>query len=274
MNRIFIPKTEPPKEQSQPAWWFAFVGDQLLIRTQSDQVDIPCLLNLSEVGLVPIRQQYLGTLAGTDCYSVELPKDNVPPEGMTFQGLRQLYGHLEENLFSVAGRAFQIVEWDRNHQYCGHCGTKTLLLSGKRAKQCPTCSLVTYPRLSPAVIVLVERGDEVLLARAHRFPTNFYSILAGFVEPGESLEDTIIREIYEEVRIEVKDIKYFGSQPWPYPNSLMIGFSATYANGEIEIDGDELADASWFTRNNLPQIPPKLSIARRLIDWFVEGKQD
>jgi len=271
LNRTFIPYTEPPKEQSH-AWWFTFLDSQLLIRKESSKAYIPCLIDISELGLTPIRKQYLGTLAGTDCYSVELDRDSVTPSGMTFEGVRKLYGYLESDFFSLAGRAFQIMEWDRTHQYCGHCGTQTLQLSGKRAKQCPKCRLVSYPRLSPAVIVLVEREAEILLARAHHFPDNLYSILAGFVEPGESLEDAIIREIYEEVSIEIKDIKYFGSQPWPYPNSLMIGFTATYASGEIHIDQNELADAAWFTKENLPLIPPKLSIARSLIDWFVTDK--
>ncbi len=274
MNRTFISKIEPPKEQSQPAWWFAFRGKQLLISNEGDCATIPYSTNVKELGLTPVRQQYLGTLAGADCYSAELDPDDVPPSGMTFAGLRQLCGNLEEDLFSLAGLAFQIVEWDHTHQYCGYCATPTLQLSGKRAKRCPKCSLVSYPRLSPAVIVLVERGSEILLARAHHFPDHLYSILAGFVEPGESLEDTIVREIYEEASIKVKDIRYFGSQPWPYPNSLMIGFIATYASGEIQIDGTELADAGWFTKEDLPLIPPKLSIARKLIDWFVTREEE
>lgn len=272
MNQNFISKTEPPQVQSRPALWFAFCGSQLLVCTERDRVCIPRLFDMKEVGLTPIHQQYLGTLNNIDCYSAELNRDSLPPNGMTFEALRKLYGNLEEDLFSLAGLAFQVMEWDRTHQYCGHCGTQTVPVSGKRAKLCPNCSLISYPRLSPAVIVLVERGTEILLARAHHFPANLYSILAGFVEPGESLEDTIIREIYEEARIKVKDIRYFGSQPWPYPNSLMIGFTATYASGEIQIDETELADAAWFNKHNLPLIPPKLSIARKLIDWFVEGK--
>lgn len=272
MNRIFISYTDPPKKQSQPAWWFAFIGNKLLIHQEHSAATIPCLIDISELGLTPVRKQYLGTLAGTDCYCVELGSDNVPPNGMSFQVLRKLYDCLEEDFFSLAGRAFQIMEWDRTHQYCGHCGTQTVQVLGKRAKECPKCGLVTYPRLSPAVIVLVERGAEILLARAHHFPDNLYSILAGFVEPGESLEEAVRREIYEEVSIKVKDIKYFGSQPWPYPNSLMLGFTATYASGEIQIEQNELADAAWFTKNNIPLIPPKLSIARSLIDWFLAGK--
>jgi NAD+ diphosphatase len=127
-----------------------------------------------------------------------------------------------------------------------------------------------FPRISPAVIVLVERQEKVLLARASRFTENLYSVLAGFAEPGETLEDTVMREIREEVGVEVSDIRYFGSQPWPYPDSLMIGFTASWAAGEIAADNDEITDARWFTVDNLPKIPDKLSISRSLIDWFIE----
>jgi NAD+ diphosphatase len=138
---------------------------------------------------------------------------------------------------------------------------------GERARTCPACGLAAYPRLSPAVITVVERGPEILLAQGINFPEPFYSTLAGFVEPGESLEEAVEREIREEVGIEVRDVTYFGSQPWPFPNSLMIGFTATYGRGEIEIDPTELVDAAWFRKDALPHIPPPLSISRRLIDW-------
>jgi NAD+ diphosphatase len=142
-------------------------------------------------------------------------------------------------------------------------------MEGERAKKCPLCGLVNYPRIAPAVIVLVTRGDEVLLARANNFPAAFYSTLAGFVEPGETLEEAVRREVGEEVGITLDNIKYFGSQPWPYPHSLMIGFTADYAGGDIQVDGRELSDAAWFTRDNMPQIPPKLSIARSLIESYL-----
>lgn len=276
MHRTFIPGIAPPAVQSEPAWWFAFVSNKLLVRLEGTVSQIPQLINLSEIGLVPIRTQYLGTLDGQSCYSAELPLDAlaqlnkvVAPPGMSLRGLRELYGTLDEDLFMLSGRAIQIVEWDRTHQYCGHCATPTTQLPNERAKRCSKCRLVNYPRLSPAIIVLVSRGEEVLLARAHRFPPKMYSVLAGFVEPGESLEETVVREVREEVGIEVKDIRYFGSQPWPFPNSLMIGFTATYASGDIVIEPQELTEAAWFSKHNLPQIPPKLSIARKLIDWFV-----
>ncbi|NJR67192.1 MAG: NAD(+) diphosphatase [Leptolyngbyaceae cyanobacterium CRU_2_3] len=210
-------------------------------------------------------------LDGDACYEVELATDTVPPDGMDLVGLRELHGVLEDDLFALGARAVQIKEWDRTHQYCGHCATVTVQMPNERAKRCPKCSLVSYPRLSPAIIVLVSRDDEVLLARAPRFPTTMYSVLAGFVEPGESLEETVIREVREEVGVEVKDIRYFGSQPWPFPNSLMIGFTATYAGGEIVPEPNEIVEAAWFHKHNLPQVPSKLSIARQLIDWFAES---
>ncbi len=270
MQRIFIPSTTQPTQKSQPAWWFAFMGNKLLVYPETAKSKIPCLISLTEIGLTPIRTQFLGTLEGSPCYCAELDKDIAVPEDMAFQGLRELYGSLEDDLFALGGRAFQIMEWDRTHQYCGHCATPTIQLEGDRAKRCPKCDLVNYPRLSPAIIVLISRGEEVLLARATRFPQSMFSVLAGFVEPGESLEETVIREVREEVGIEIKDIRYFGSQPWPYPNSLMIGFTAIYASGDIKIDPREIAEVAWFKKHNLPKIPPNLSIARKLIDWFVE----
>lgn len=269
MHRTFIPGTTPFSPQPEPSWWFAFVSNKLLVHLKGTLSQIPNFVSLAEIGLEPVRTQFLGTLDGQPCYSAQLPKDTIVPNGMSLLGLRELYGMLDEDLYMLSGRAIQIVEWDRTHQYCGHCATPTSQLSHERAKRCPKCGLVNYPRLSPAIIVLVSRGEEVLLARAPRFPIGMYSVLAGFVEPGESLEETVVREVREEVGIEVKDIRYFGSQPWPFPNSLMIGFTATYASGDVVIEPQELVEAGWFTKHNLPQIPPKSSIARKLIDWFV-----
>lgn len=272
MHRTFIPGIAPPAIQSEPAWWFAFVGNKLLVRVEGMLSYIPNLISLTEIGLMPVRSQFLGTLDTRSCYSAELAKDALIPDGMTLLGLRELYGTIDDDLFALSSRAIQIMEWDRTHQYCGHCATPTTQLPTERAKRCPNCGLVNYPRLSPAVIVLISRGEEILLARAPRFRSGMYGLIAGFVEAGESLEETIVREVREEVGIEVKDIRYFGSQPWPFPNSLMIGFTASYASGEIAIDPQELEDAAWFTKDNLPLIPPKLSIARKILDWFISSE--
>jgi NAD+ diphosphatase len=192
---------------------------------------------------------------------------------MAFEGLRLLYGLLEEDAFKVALRAMHLVEWDRTSRFCGRCGARTEPRGEERAKQCTGCGTLIFPRISPAVIVLIERGDQVLLARAARFPESLYSVLAGFVEPGESLEETVHREIEEETGILVKDVRYFGSQPWPFPDSLMVGFTARYKSGEIRVDGKEILDARWFSVDDLPQIPGRVSIARKLIDRFIEKHQ-
>ncbi len=217
-------------------------------------------------------QHYLGQLDGHSCYAVDLPEGTVAPEGMAFEGLRKVYGRLDEDLFWLAARAVQVAEWDRTHCFCGRCGIPLRLRETERAKECPQCGLLHFPRLAPAVIVLVERGHELLMARSRHFAPGVYSVLAGFVEPGETLEEAVEREVLEEVGIRIKDIRYFGSQPWPFPHSLMIGFTATYAGGEIAINDEEIEDAGWFTADNLPGQPGKISIARRLIEGFLAKK--
>ncbi len=174
----------------------------------------------------------------------------------------------------IAGRAIQLVAFDRTNQFCGQCGSRTVDQEHERAKRCPECGLIVYPRLSPAIIIAVTRRIEgrlhILLARNHRFPTGRFSVLAGYVEPGETLEECAAREVCEEVGIDLANIRYFGSQPWPFPNSLMIGFTAEYAGGEIKLEESELADARWFPADELPGMPPPFTIARQLIDWFVQ----
>jgi NAD+ diphosphatase len=231
---------------------------------------LPHIEEVTTLGVTPLRTQYLGTLGGDHCFAAEVDKATEPPEGMRFEGLRALYGRLPDDLFFLAGRAVQIIAWDRTHQFCGHCGTRTVYHKVDRATECPNCGLVNYPRIAPAVIVAVERGDELLLARNANFPAAFFSVLAGFVEAGESLEETVRRELREEVSIEVENIRYFGSQSWPFPNSLMVGFTATYASGEICVDTNEVAEAAWFRYDTIPRVPPSLSIARKLIDAFIE----
>lgn len=271
MERTFVPLVTSSNSPLKPAWWFAFAGNRLLVLEDEDRAVLPCLIDPESIGLHCIRKHYLGVLAGRDCYAVELGTHAVVPEGMALHGLRTLHGRLDDDLFAIAGRAVQVIDWDRTHQFCGRCGERMEQHPTERAKCCPRCGLTNYPRLSPAIIVLVRRGDKILLASNRNFAGAFYSTLAGFVEVGESLEETVRREIFEEVGIQVKDIQYFGSQPWPYPNSLMIGFTAQHAAGEIQIDNNEIKDAGWFDRDNLPNLPSKLSIARRLVDSYLNG---
>jgi NAD+ diphosphatase len=183
---------------------------------------------------------------------------------MTFLGLRPLLGLLDEDIFSVAGRALQILHWDRSHQFCGRCGSRFEPKGDERAKTCAQCGLISYPAVSPAIIVALIKDSEILLARSPRFQADFYSVLAGFVEPGETFEQCVRREVKEEVGIDVENIRYFASQPWPFPHTLMVGFTADYAGGVITID------AQWFKADDLPVIPSAGTIAHLLIDWFAE----
>ncbi len=269
-GRKFISGIVPPSEKREPAWWFAFQRDKLLVHQGSSSVTIPCLVDFSELAVMALGQHFLGRLDQTPCYAVELAEGTPPPVGMSFEGLRQVFGRMDEALFWVATRAVQIVDWDRTHMFCGGCGTPLRTKTTERAKECPICGQLHFPRLAPAIIVLVERGNELLLARSRHFLPGMYSVLAGFVEPGESLEEAVVREVKEEVGVDIKDIQYFASQPWPFPHSLMIGFTATYAGGEITLEDSEIEDAGWYTVDRLPTIPGKISIARKLIDWFVE----
>jgi NAD+ diphosphatase len=242
----------------------------LLVRPDGERVALLDFAELTTLGADFESGHFLGRLDDLDCYALSVGDDLEPPAGAVAEGLRALYGRLPDEQFSIAGRAVQILLWDQTHRFCGRCGQPTVNAPAERAKLCPQCGLLSFPRLSPAVIMLIQRGDELLLARNRAFADGFFSVLAGFVEPGESLEETVAREVREEVGLEVSDITYFGSQPWPFPHSLMIGFTAHYAGGEIRLQEDEIAEAAWFKRRGpLPKLPGKLSIARRLIDWFL-----
>jgi NAD+ diphosphatase len=267
----FVSGVLPPSAGSLEGHWFVWVSGELLVR-EDEGAALPSLEELSGVqgGDLKASAHYLGALDGTPCFAAALGADQPAPRGFAPVGLRPLFGRLSETLWMVAGRAAQIVEWDRTHRFCGACAAPTERVPHERARQCPSCNLHFYPRLSPAIIVLVRRGEEALLGHGKRFPIPIYSTLAGFVEPGETLEETLAREVREEVGVEVKDIRYFGSQPWPFPHSLMVGFNATYAGGELQVNADELQDAKWFRFDALPRLPPRPSIARRLIDAWIE----
>jgi NAD+ diphosphatase len=251
-------------------YWFVFGENKLLVKEEAERLSLPFLSSLSELSLQPVRTQYLGTLQGHPCYAAEVSPEAGPPCGMSFRDLRSVYGYVDEDLFLLAGKAIQIVNWDQTHQYCGRCGSKTADLAGERAKKCPVCGFISYPRLAPAVITAVLKDNKILLIHYAAAPVNRYTIIAGFVEPGETLEECVHREVMEEVGVKVKNIRYFSSQPWPFPHSLMIGFTAEYESGEISVDGKEVSAAGWFEAHNLPQVPSKMSISREIIDWYVQ----
>jgi NAD+ diphosphatase len=226
---------------------------------------LPTQADVVALGLDPSKAEDTGTGR-----ALAVPDDVVLPEPLAVVGLREGFALLGEAGFLAAGAATQVLEWATTHRYCGRCATPTERVPGERCMRCPACGLLSYPRIAPAVIVLVRRGAEALLARGARFPLPFFSTLAGFVEIGETLEDTVAREIREEVGIEVNDVRYFGSQPWPFPHSLMVGFTARWAGGDVRPDEKEILEAHWFRADALPSIPPRLSIARRLIDAWLD----
>lgn len=247
---------------------FAFRGRDMLV---TEDLQLPGVEVIDQHGFEAVRRQYLGALDGRHCYSAELPMDSKDSGGLKFTNLHMLFGSLDEHTHAIAGRAVQIVEWDKTHQFCGGCAEPMVLSEADRSRSCPSCKIPMYPRLAPAMIVAVERGDEILLARSPHFPEGIMSVLAGFVEPGESAEEAVHREVFEETAIIVKNVQYFSSQAWPFPNSLMLGFRAEYESGEIIIDGEEIVAAEWSKASDMPNFfPGRVSISQWLIHDFLK----
>lgn len=276
---IFTPAYLPSATSiEENSLFFIFQQDKLLMQTDSQ---IPTLVDITWLNTqqIPIlRQQFFGYYGQQGCFAIEIAEELDLPSCVTAIKLRTLMATLDNELFSLAGRAVQIIAWDKNHQFCGRCGNKMTMMSHERVKRCPTCQLVNYPRIAPAIIVMITRGEEVLLSRAPHFAKGRYSVQAGFVEVGETLEETVHREVMEEVNIKIKNLRYFGSQPWPFPNSLMIAFTADYASGDLKVNLAELEAADWYSVKNLPQLPTTQSIANRMLQSFImqqsQGKDE
>ncbi|MGV8842542.1 MAG: NAD(+) diphosphatase [Pseudomonas sp.] len=218
---------------------------------------------------LPILAEHgLGYFDGEPVFVLELQQPLAVPDS-AWQSLRQFMLQDDVDTFKLLAYAAQIGTWARHQRFCGSCGAAMQQLVGQWAMQCAQCKLQHYPRLSPSMIVLVTRGDEILLARGAHFASGVYSTLAGFVEAGESVEQCVAREVREEVGLEVCNLQYFGSQGWPFPHSLMLGYHAEYAAGQIVMQPEEIEDARWFALNELPPLPAQRSIARYLIDLYV-----
>jgi NAD+ diphosphatase len=251
----------------------AFVGGMVVLRIEGDRLRLPHLDELARVlgeealrsSRIPLEksESFPGDAFGLD-------DDFQPPRGFRLDSLRVAWHALDEADFRAAGKARQMVDWYRTHRFCSGCGAATERDPVHESMTCTACAQRHFPRVAPAVIVLVQRGAEVLLGRSAHFAAGVYSTLAGFVEPGESLEECVHREIEEEVAVRVTNLRYFGSQPHPFPNSLMVGFVADWLDGDIRIDPLEIEDAAWFTRDTLPETPHPMSIASALIEDFVD----
>lgn len=261
-----------PEHFSGASLFFCVRQGRVLVRAPGATAELPA-------EPCPGERHMLGSLGDRPCIAVDASGLQTPP-GLEWLGLRELHGLVSDQLWAIAARATQIVEWDLTHRFCGRCGTATVPDPKERVRHCPNCGLSAYPRVAPAIIVLVTRGEheeQALLAWGSRRRTPHYSTLAGFVEAGETLEEALLREVHEETGVVVQDIRYFGSQAWPFPHQLMVGYRARYASGEIRVQESEIRDARWFTPAEVDTVTASrgpFSIAGQLIDgWIAEQAQ-
>ncbi len=260
---------KPPAEVSQH-YYFVYSGYSVLGKI-SENLWTPLLeqewqdLPLSAISVHYIGFASTGILHDAACHAVELQAGVDAPSGYEWLNLRHFIHYPDESLFALAGRGMQIIEWHLTHQFCGRCGDPLQTHQTDRARICESCRRTFYPRLSPCIIVLVTRGEELLLARGVRHPEGMYSTLAGFIEPGETVEQAVHREVKEEVGINVRRLQYWGSQPWPFPHQLMLGFYAEYKSGDLVLEEEEIEEAQWWHYKDLPNIPPDSTISGKLI---------
>lgn len=253
-------------ESSEYSYWFLFKGSCILLENMNGKKGICKSKDFTNLGLKTSRHVYFGKKGNENCFCAEIISDNIP-EGFELVELRKTYDFFDENNFSISTRAYQIVNWDVTHSFCSKCGKIMTPSDYEFAKICPSCNFTAYPRISPAIIVAIIKNGKILLAR--RADYKMYSVIAGYVEAGETIEETVYRETIEEVGIKVKNIRYFTSQPWAFSYSLMLAFTAEYDSGEIRPDGDEISEAYWFSPDELPDLlPGKISVAGKLLEWF------
>ena len=204
------------------------------------------------------------------CHIFRLDNPVINRPDLQMVGLRKTFDILPTDLYQLAGKCAELVYWDQNSKYCGCCGAP-MKWHTEISKHCTECGKEVWPQLQTAIIVRVTRGDEVLMVHAHNFRGHFYGLVAGFVETGETLEECVCREVWEETHLRVKNVRYFASQPWPYPAGLMVGFTADYDGGELQLQRSELGGGGWFRRDNLPEMPNRSSLARQLIDDWINS---
>lgn len=252
------------RESDGVGHWILRYENQVFVAADEGRNTVFPLGSVADFGH-PAAVLRIGQWQGRPCYAVDVASLPLGLAG-ELTAVRSLFGMAGAEAFALAGRATQLLDWQKNHRFCGRCATSTAMKKTEFAMECPACGLLSYPRISPAVMVLVSRGEELLLARSPHFRPGVFSALAGFVEAGETLEQCAVREVREEVGVEITNLRYFQSQPWPFPDSLMLAFFADYAGGTITPDPSEIEAAGWFPLNALPPLPDPVSIARRLID--------
>jgi NAD+ diphosphatase len=268
----FVPAKQGGRPPERRGRWLVVQDQKLLVEPEGEGFRLPEGELPPGLGAGPERAHWLGTWGGTPCWVLGLPKEAPLPEGLHRETLVPMQGtRLPDELLTIGGMAMQLLYWESTSGHCPRCGGPTERLEGEWGKRCPACRYEHYPHLHPAVIVLVRDGERVLLARKAIWAPGRYALVAGFVDNGESLEGCVAREVKEEVGVDVKNVRYVGSQNWPFPSQLMIGFVADYAGGEITIDKDELEDARWFPCAELPVGPARHSIAGWIIQNFARA---
>jgi NAD+ diphosphatase len=255
-------------------YWFVFQRDQLLILKNQSDVRLLTSQHILPLESAFIRRHSLGYFLDSNIYCAEVSQDFSANDNLAFIPIRHALETLGDEWYSMLVKAYSIINWDKNHRFCGRCGAETTKGDNTYERVCPSCRLTFYPRISPCIIVRINKGDQLLMARSHHFNPGIYAFIAGFVEPGETLEETVRREVKEEVGIQIKNLSYFGSQAWPFPDSLMMSFTAEYAGGDLMIDPKEIEEAGWYDYEKLPGFPSsRISIARKLIDQFITEKK-
>lgn len=269
----FSTEFEPGVEIHSEHWVVAVLGHRVLLRNDNGQL-LHRFCELQERSIPIVNTVHLGVWQGESCFVVELEGDDSEVHcDYVVAGLRSQLHRLDCELFALAGRALQLLHWRSYHRFCGYCGVATKPLASERVLQCERCETLFYPKISPCVIGIIVRGDQCLLAHNAHFPDGMFSAIAGFIDPGETAEAALQREIYEEVGLVVDGLEYITSQSWPFPSQLMLGYLAEYRSGEIQVDGIEIVEADWFSADNLPQVPPPQTIAGLLIQTFVNRVQ-
>ncbi len=266
----FIRQLGPVPEHFENALWFPFRDSDLIVTEENGEMSLLFGPKLDPWNLKPIRTHLIGRIGDIPCLAAEVKPLLLLP-GLKAYNLMELYGTLPEVEYGIAGFAFHIQHWERVSEYCEACGKDLQRKPDSWIKVCLNCGLEEFPRLTPGVTFLIHDGDRIALSRNIGWPKDLYGLVVGFVEPGESLEQCVARKAYEELGVKVDDLHYFGSQPWPFPDQLMIGFIARYAGGALTANPASIERAAWYPVGKLPALLPEVTLARRMIDRFASG---